>query len=203
MGRSIDQISLNEISKRMARCRQCGGCPWSDVRSLVVMSLGGVIRHYVRRLGRTYLYEDIVSHVTVKVIELVDRWGTSGSAAGAFEAHLRMTIRWAIFSANRDRQTTKSDATYHRHKSEGETTGRGLTDGDVLTFPRGLAWIEIVDGLSTHLTDAERRIVLLRLQGWSRKEIAQKLGWSYTSICRFLSTIGDKLEGFLFGHSSG
>ena len=147
---------------------------------------------YVSRKAQPHKRDDVLSAALLAHIKAVHRWRDRDKDFGCpFSAYLRVNLRWSVFAANIDRVTTISASTVWR-KGEHEYV-REVADVDI-----GRAYryrIEIEEILEKELTAFEQVVLSRLLMGYTRQEIASRLGWSYQKIVKTVALIGQKLEG--------
>lgn len=165
----------------------------TDPNTVVEKTLRLVV-DYVSRKAQPHKRDDVLSAALLSHIKAVHRWRARDKEFTCpFSAYLRVNLRWSVFAANIDRVTTISASTVWR-RGEHEYV-REVSDTDV-----GRAYryrIEIEEILEKELTPFEQIVLGRLLMGYTRQEIAERLGWSYPKIVKTVALIGEKLEGKL------
>jgi hypothetical protein len=151
---------------------------------------------YVSRKAVPNKREDVLCAALLGHVGAIERWKVKEYGC-LFVAYLRTNLRWSVYKANLDRQVSISVS--WAWKTGHHEWVREIEEGDIAVGWKVGLGVDVADTLEVYLSEHERRIVRLLLMGYTRKEVAERLGMPYTTLGKKIGVIGEKVREGLLG----
>lgn len=151
--------------------------------------------HKWRRLN-VISEEDIEQEINIALYKAYERYDISYKTEFVTSAYT--TINMCMMNLYRDTKRAKRKENYTKvsldENINNDDTKRRVYGIDAVKFYEDYDFVEINLMISNRLNDKENKIVKLLYQGYTQQEIADILGCSQVSVCRYKNKIGEKLK---------